>query len=350
MFNGVAYAPVKEYWQGVVWAIASLGWQCGKQVARDWSQTSSRYTDEGFEKAWADFNPNHANPVGIGSVYKLAQRYGWKMPVPSPSTITTTSKYTLMSAVDVLSIPPTTWRIKHLLPDKGLAAIYGPSASGKSFLAFDMGVAIARGQFWFDYKTVATPVVYVMLEGQAGLQKRVKAIIKARGATLPNDFRIVMEPVQLTNLDDVQNLAAVIPKGAVVFIDTLNRAAPTADENASKDMGAIIEGANMLRLMTDGLVILVHHTGKDASQGMRGHSSLFAALDAAIEVKRNSTGRSWTVAKTKDGEDGKSMPFKLTVHDLGTDADGELITSCSVEVANASIFSKRKNPVDKGKV
>lgn len=69
----------------------------------------------------------------------------------------------------------------------------------------------------------------------------------------------------------------------------------------------------MLRLLTDGLVVLVHHTGKDTAQGMRGHSSLFAALDGAIEVKRNNAGRTWTVAKTKDGEDGKTTAFKLLV-------------------------------------
>jgi hypothetical protein len=179
-----------------------------------------------------------------------------------------------------------------------------------------------------------------MLEGQAGLQKRVKAWIKARGVGLPKDFHLILDSFHLTDFDDVQNLAAVIPKGAVVFIDTLNRAAPTADENASKDMGAIIEGANMLRLLTDGLVVLVHHTGKDTAQGMRGHSSLFAALDGAIEVKRNNAGRTWTVAKTKDGEDGKTTPFELLVHNLGSDEDGEAITSCTVEAANASIFAK----------
>ncbi len=340
IFQGTNSSPSGSYWLGVIWGIASLGWPAGKQVAKDWSETSSRYTDEGFEKAWSDFNPNHANPVGIGSVYKLAQCFGWQMPVPSTSTIGTTSKYTLMSAIDVLLTPPTTWRVKHLLPDRGLAAIFGASASGKSFMAFELGACIADGRPWFGHKTIAAPVVYVMLEGQAGVQRRVKAWIKARGVGLPKDFHLILDSFHLTDFDDVQNLAAVIPKGAVVFIDTLNRAAPTADENASKDMGAIIEGANMLRLLTDGLVVLVHHTGKDPSQGMRGHSSLFAALDAAIEVKRNNAGRTWTVAKTKDGEDGKTTPFQLTVHDLGTDADGEPITSCTVEAANASIFVK----------
>jgi hypothetical protein len=338
MFVGANSSPSASYWLGVVWAITSLGWLVGKQIAKDWSKTSSRYTDQGFEKAWADFDPNHANPVGIGSVYKLAQCFGWKMPVPS--TIASTSQYTLMSAIDVLLIPPTNWRVKNLLPDRGLAAIYGPSASGKSFMAFDLGACIADGRMWFGHKTIAAPVVYVMLEGQAGIQKRVKAWIKGRGVGLPKDFHLILDSFHLTDLNDVQNLAAAIPKGAVVFIDTLNRAAPTADENASKDMGAIIEGANMLRQLTDGLVVLVHHTGKDTTQGMRGHSSLFAALDGAIEVKRNNAGRMWSVAKTKDGEDGKTTPFELLVHNLGTDADGEPITSCTVEAANASIFAK----------
>ncbi len=340
IFDGAKSSPSGSYWLGVVWAIAGLGWVGGKQIALDWSKTSSRYTEEGFDKAWADFNPNHPNPVGVGSVYKLAQCFGWQMSLTATSTIATTSKFTLMSAIDVLVIPPTTWRVKHLLPDKGLAAIYGPSASGKSFMAFDLGACIANGSIWFGHKTIAAPVVYVMLEGQAGLQKRVKAWIKARGVGLPKDFQFILDSFHLTDLGDVQSLAAAIPKGSVVFIDTLNRAAPNADENASKDMGAIIQGANTLRLLTDGLVVLIHHTGKDTAQGMRGHSSLFAALDGAIEVKRGTTGQTWTVAKTKDGADGKSTPFMLMVHDLETDADGELITSCTVEAAKSSIFAK----------
>ena len=74
----------------------------------------------------------------------------------------------------------------------------------------------------------------------------------------------------------------MVPPGAVVFLDTLNRAAPTADENSSKDMGEILSAAKLLQSLINGLVVLVHHTGKDATKGLRGHSSLFAALDAAV--------------------------------------------------------------------
>ena len=100
--------------------------------------------------------------------------------------------------------------------------------------------------------------------------------------------------VQSFNLTTAQDLADM---AAVVFIDTLNRAAPTADENSSRDMGEILEAAKRLQSKTGGLVMLVHHTGKDASKGLRGHSSLFAAIDSAVDVRRDGDSREWKVAK-----------------------------------------------------
>ena len=79
-----------------------------------------------------------------------------------------------------------------------------------------------------------------------------------------------------------------------------------------------------------GLVLAVHHSGKDATKGMRGHSSLFAALDASIEVVRENDRREWRVAKSKDGNDCNAHSFRLDVVEIGMDDDGEPITSCVV--------------------
>jgi putative DNA primase/helicase len=128
----------------------------------------------------------------------------------------------------------------------------------------------------------------------------------------------------------------------VIFIDTLNRAAPGLDENSSQDMGRVLAGMKRLQELTGGLVLIVHHTGKDASKGLRGHSSLFAALDGAIEVERSATGRCWSAAKVKDGEDGKQIAFRLHVVDLGKDADGDPMNSCAVERDVGAMF--RPNP------
>jgi putative DNA primase/helicase len=239
-------------------------------------------------------------------------------------------RYKLLSASDLLALPPLAWRIRGVMPAVGLAGLYGPSASGKSFLALDMAAAIADGARWFDHRTEAAPVVYAALEGEAGFRVRVEAWEVHKGRSLPKGLRMVLQPFKLTEPKDVRDLAAVVPAGAVVFLDTLNRAAPTSDENSSKDMGEILENAKELQRLTGGAVVLVHHTGKDSTKGLRGHSSLFAALDAAVEVSREGERREWRVAKAKDGADGDVKAFRLQVEVLGADAYGESITSCVV--------------------
>jgi putative DNA primase/helicase len=250
-------------------------------------------------------------------------------------------RYKLLNGADLAALPPLAWRVRGVLPAVGLAGLYGPSASGKSFLAFDMAAAIADGSRWFDCRVESVPVVYAALEGEAGFKLRAQAWEAHEGRALPDGLQMMLQPFQLTNVLDVRDLAAVVPAGAVVFLDTLNRAAPTADENSSKDMGEILEAAKRLQSITGGLVVLVHHTGKDATKGLRGHSSLFAALDAAIEVSRDGDRREWRVAKSKDGADGDAHPFKLAIETLGIDAYGDPITSCTVRVDNSTDDVKR---------
>ena len=246
------------------------------------------------------------------------------------------SRYKLLGADDLRNLPALAWRVRGVLPAVGLAGLYGPSASGKSFLALDMAAAIAEGRRWFDCRVEAAPVVYAALEGEGGFKLRVAALESHTGRALPAGLHMVLQPFKLTEPQDVADLAAVVPAGAVVFLDTLNRAAPTADENSSKDMGEILSAAKQLQSLINGLVVLVHHTGKDATKGLRGHSSLFAALDAAVEVSRDGDRREWRVAKSKDGQDGDAQPFKLQIETLGTDSYGDVISSCVVAPDHAA--------------
>ena len=124
-----------------------------------------------------------------------------------------------------MAIKPIQWRVKGLLPTTGIAAIFGPSGSGKSFLAKDLGACIALGQDWFGHRTSACHVTYVMLEGEGGLRNRVEAWETHNGKSLPSGFQALAQAFRLTEAQDVEDLAAILPKGGVVIIDTLNRAA-----------------------------------------------------------------------------------------------------------------------------
>lgn len=237
--------------------------------------------------------------------------------------------FTLLSAADILAMQRVQWRVKGAVPAAGIAAIFGQPGSAKTFIALDMAFAVAGGADWFDMRTAPCPVIYINLESCGGLKKRLLAWQLDRKRPVPDDVRFVVEPFHI--LEDVDMLARDIPTGAVVFLDTLNAAAPGLDENSSRDMGLILEAAKKLQRLTGGLVVLVHHCGKDGSKGLRGHSSLLAALDCAVEVGRNGDARHWRIAKAKEAEDGKRRGFRLKAVGIGCDEGGEPETSCVVE-------------------
>jgi len=239
-------------------------------------------------------------------------------------------RFELIDVRALRDLPPTRWRVQGIFPSYGLVSIFGKSGSGKSFLAFDLACAIASGRSWFNHRVEAAPVVYAALEAEGGFRVRSQAWEAGNECGLPPNFQMMLNPFQLTNQVDVPEFASLIPKGAVIFLDTLNRAAPTSDENSSKDMGILLEAAKQLQTLTSGLVLLVHHSGKDSSKGMRGHSSLFAAMDGAIEVTRNGEKREWQIAKSKDGIDGQTHHFRLETVNLGIDIYGEDVSSCVV--------------------
>jgi hypothetical protein len=255
-------------------------------------------------------------------------------------------KFKLLSSKDLAEIPPLKWVVRGVMPSSGLGAIYGPSGSGKSFLALDMCAAISEGTSWFGHRVEQTPVIYVALEGEGGMKLRVQAWEQHHDRQLTDEMRWILQSFNITEKQDLAELIAAIQsihtKGAVVVIDTLNRASPTADENSSKDMGTIIEGAKTIQTMLGGLCILVHHTGKDLGKGMRGHSSLFAALDASIEVKRNDNHREWKVAKSKEGEDNICHSFSLETVEMGETEYQEPINSCVVISAEKSHADSKK--------
>lgn len=362
--SALAYVPADDYhmWVKIGMALKLHG-DTGRGLWEEWSQKSEKYHPKVANKTWKSFKPRE---IGIGSVFHEAQQHGWINPErfvaepvgenefkplhdgddehgaaggcpssapPNPASAKP-PKYPLLTLDDVARLPPTEWLVKKVLPAKGVAAFFGASGSGKSFLILDLLAAVADGRDWFGYRCRQTPVVYVVLEGQAGIPQRVRAFRERHGNTAGHGLRVVMAPFNLLEKEDALALVKCIleacGRGAVVVIDTLNQSTPGADENSSQDMGRAIAMCQQIQRTLDGLVVLVHHTGKDVSKGLRGHSSLNAALDAAIEVSRSGHDRYWTVTKAKDGADGAVHGFRLDYVGFGVDEDMDDVGSCIV--------------------
>jgi hypothetical protein len=218
--------------------------------------------------------------------------------------------------------------IKGLLRRAGVGMIYGASGSGKTFAALDFGGCVERGEPWRGLKVTRGRVVYICAEGQSGFRKRLAAYMKAHRVELRN-FDVIADVPNL--LHDCGALADAIGRADLVIVDTLAQTTAGADENSAQDMGRILAELRKLQEASGGLVLLVHHSGKDSERGARGSSSIHAAMDVVLEVVRDGDSREVRVRKQKDGDDDGAFPFVLKVVELGVDEDGDPITSCVVE-------------------
>ncbi|MDZ4865695.1 MAG: AAA family ATPase [Alphaproteobacteria bacterium] len=232
---------------------------------------------------------------------------------------------------------PSRYLVKGLLYEDQLAVIFGEPSSGKSFLAAHIAYAVAQGRSVFGLKARPGPALYLSLEGGSGFEKRTKALANELGTT--PDFHYVAHPVTFLSQDDA---AASVIEAAKTFgvklivIDTLARALGAADENSSSDMGDLVRIMDEIRSATGACVIAIHHTPKASQDTPRGHSCLMGAADLLLRVAKSDTGAGTaTVTKAKDVEGGKVLGFQLRQVEVGTDEDGDPLTTCIVDDADA---------------
>lgn len=154
--------------------------------------------------------------------------------------------------------------------------IYGPSGSGKSFVALDLASKIA----------VNDPVMYIAGEGLFGYNARWKAWKHHHGIATAKLY-FFMEALQI--MDDMQLMNFIKTMGtyqpSLIIVDTFATSAVGLDENSAKDVGVFIHRVKHIGKELDCSTLVVHHTNKEG--GMRGSNALYSAADAVIATTQN---------------------------------------------------------------
>lgn len=242
--------------------------------------------------------------------------------------------------------------VEDLLTTGTMSVVYGPSNCGKTFFIVDLALHVAWGREWRGRAIDRGAVVYLSLEGAQGIRNRMAAFRKHHGIEENLPFVAMPKPVNLLNEDAdvhavielVRHVAAETGLNvAMVIIDTLSRAMAGGNENSPEDMTALIGNVDRIRDLTGSHVCIVHHSGKDEAKGARGHSSLRAATDTEIEIRRDPelTFSSVKIVKQRDLEAGD--PFGFTLHrvPLGVNRRGKDVTSCVVAEAEQTTILAR---------
>jgi len=323
----------------------------GFDLWNEWSAYSDKYPgDEGLRTQWDSFTrrvgPGRKQTTMASVKYMVKQ----SQPVTAEDLMAAAAqavamvqhqafdgKFPVLRQRDLTVTMTAQWLIKSVLPrSKDPIILYGASGAGKSFVALDQALAIARGVDWRGCRVTQGRVLYVAAEGGANVAKRIQAYCDYHGINredLPLD--VIIAAPNLLEQEDVteltKSLAAFGPYDLVI-IDTLAQVTPGANENAGEDMGPVLANIKAIQNATGATVVVVHHAGKDLSRGSRGWSGLKAAAEAQLEVVRDedSGQRHMRVEKMKDGEDGAKYGFKLEIVQIGVDEDGDAVTSCVV--------------------
>jgi hypothetical protein len=230
--------------------------------------------------------------------------------------------FEVLSIADLRALPDAEWMVKDAIPRQGLGFIYGPPGSYKSFICGDLGLSLAYGlETWLD-RPVKHPgsVLYVANEGAAGLKNRITAwqIKNGRQGDDTDRFRLIRKAMSFMDPKDVDRLertvaAEVAARGAVdtVFVDTVSRVLPGADENLQKDMTVFVAACDRLRERFGATVIGVHHTNKHGE--MRGSTVFLGQGDFIYRVEKDDGRKSGvlTCEKQKEAEDGWKMAFTV---------------------------------------
>jgi hypothetical protein len=276
-------------------------------------------------------------PIPI-EIYENEQRRDRADATPSKPT----SRIRLVPFGDITLGRAVRYLVKGLIPRVGLVVVWGPPKCGKSFWTFDLVMHVALGWNYRGRRVQQGPIVYCAFEGQSGFEARVEAFRQRHLAGHHGAVPFYLQPVTLDLVGAHKELIAVIrqhfvdaePPAAVV-LDTLNRSL-RGSESSDEDMSAYVKAADAIREAFNCAVIIVHHCGINDSRP-RGHTSLTGAADAQISVKRDAAKNIITTVEcAKDGPDGDTLVSSLETVEVGSDEDGEAISSCVVVQAEAA--------------
>ena len=246
--------------------------------------------------------------------------------------------------------------IKGVLMASAATVVFGLPGSAKSFLVLDWMLCLAAAiEKWFGHKVEPGPCLYIAAEGAIGVLKRVAAWrqeLGLDGVSIP--FGIIPQTVDLFDpkAGDLDKLRAVLAfyhslwgRIAAVAFDTLNATIGDGEEN-SGDMGVYLRNVNALCEPYGCARIIVHHAplSDNGTKRPRGHSSLWGAVDTAIYVEgdNKAPARKVVCTKQKDDEPFADIAFRLRQVEIGTDEDGDPVTSCIVEPSDIDPESLRR--------
>ena len=205
-------------------------------------------------------------------------------------------------------------KTRHILEDRLVAneitALYGEPKVGKTHIAIALAVAcVTGGEFWGASFPTGGKVIYVSAERHEQAAQRIRAhFINMGFQNISDDLMLVggSSDLSLSNEKLMSELKQHVKdfSPTLIIFDTYVRMTDN-DEDKSRDADDNINAFKEIIRQSDvpcaGLV--VHHSGKDSSKGMRGSSAMLAAVTSVWRVSRKKRDTKLIFLSMEDSND-----------------------------------------------
>lgn len=204
----------------------------------------------------------------------------------------------LVTAKDIQSkeIPPINWAIENLIPE-GLTLLSGRPKAGKSFMAFDMALAITQGnKFLGKFSTVKGKVLYIPFEdNERRIQNRLNDLLQ--GAEAPPDLLfpsgLFFPKIDQGGVDIMEEILQQTENLKLIIIDTFGAAIGEKYNNLGmsfKDDYEFMYQLQQLALKYQAGILLIHHTRKLTSENVFdevvGSTGVTASPDTLLMLRK----------------------------------------------------------------
>ena len=204
------------------------------------------------------------------------------------NTLSTINGETLMST----PLPPIRFFISTLLP-QGLSILAGAPKVGKSWLALQICLMVAKGEPLWTLPTTKCSALYLCLEDSFS---RIQSRLFDIGGDAPNNihFAVLADSIGTGLEEQIENFLLSYSDTALIVIDTLQKVRSVTNDNA---YAAGYHDIGLLKAIADKhsiAVLLIHHLRKqnddDPMNMVSGTTGITGAVDNSFVLKETKRG------------------------------------------------------------
>lgn len=250
---------------------------------------------------------------------------------PLPKPLDPLERWNLLGLTDLSQpLPPVPWVCEQLgLAPGAVALVAGYGYSGKTMALQSLALSVASGKsVWGVWNVRQGRVVHLDYEqGRRLTQERYQRLARGMGLELTDlpagSLRAAVMPrAYLDNSQSIEELAKIVDGAALVIVDSLRAAIPSADENSS-DVRTYLDVLSRVSERTGACIVVIHHArkpspmaGGTATHTIRGSGALFDACQS-VYVLAGEKGQPTVVHHEKDRVRGVTLEdFGLSREDV----------------------------------